>query len=107
MRSFPDAALLARPTGGGSERTILRCVQGRSYAVGPGGIFHVDCVPPDSPYPSQRILRFWDAATEEDRAVGVFEAPATMGLSVSPDGRTVLYDRGTEAQELMMIDNFR
>jgi len=99
---------LARPTGGGAERTVVRCVNSRSYAVGPQGIFHVDCSTPDAPVPSQRVLRHWDAATGQDRAMGVFEAPATAHLAVSPDGRSILYDRSNAATfALMMIENFR
>ena len=29
------------------------------------------------------------------------------GLSVSPDGRTILYGASAEASDLMMIENFR
>ncbi len=109
LRSARDAgdALLARPTGGGAERTVLRCVNVTSYAVGPQGIFHVDCSAPDAPSPSQRVLRYWDAKTGQDRAVATFEAPMTFYLSVSPDGRSVLYDRSTQGYDLMMIENFR
>ena len=102
--------LLARPTGGGAERTVVRCVNARSYAVGPQGIFHVDgCAETaDAGLPPQRVLRYWDPATEQDRAMGVFEAPATAHLAVSPDGRSLLYDRSNAAMfDLMMIENFR
>jgi eukaryotic-like serine/threonine-protein kinase len=100
--------LLARPTGGGAERTILPCVNSRSYAVGPQGIFHVDCSAPDAPLPSQRVLRYWDATTERDREVGIFEAAETAHLAVSPDGRSILYDRSNASRfDLMMIESFR
>jgi len=106
LRSMNDA-LLARPTAGGAERTVLRCVNGWSYAVGPHGIFHVDCNPPDAPSASQHVLRHWDTATGRDRVVSTFEAPTTFSLSVAPDGRSVLYDRSTQGYDLMMIENFR
>jgi Tol biopolymer transport system component/tRNA A-37 threonylcarbamoyl transferase component Bud32 len=107
LRTWWGAALLARPTSGGTERTILPCVNVKSYAVGPQGIFHVDCNPPETLFPSQRALRYWDAATGRDRVVGTFEASVTEGLSVSPDGRSILYDRSTQTIDLMMIENFR
>ena len=101
-------ALLARPTSGGAERTIVRCVNARSYAVGPQGIFHVDCTAPDAPVPAQRVLRYWAAATGQDRSIATFEAPLTSHLSASADGRSFLYDRSNAAMfDLMMIENFR
>ena len=100
--------MLARPTSGGAERTIVRCVNARSYAVGPQGIFHVDCTAPDAPVPAQRVLRYWAAATGQDRAIATFEAPLTAHLSASADGQSFLYDRSNAAMyDLMMIENFR
>jgi len=107
MRKCGDAALLARPTAGGQERMILQCVEGWSYAVGPQGIFHIDCGSPEAPVASQRALRHWDAATGQDRPVGTVEAAWIAGLSVSPDGRSILYGRSTLGSDLMMIENFR
>jgi Tol biopolymer transport system component len=101
-------ALRTRPVAGGPERTIIRCVNQRSYAVGPQGIFHVDCRVPNAPLPSRRVLRFWNATTGQDGIVGTFDAPSTGHLSCSPDGRSVLYDRSNVAEyDLMMIENFR
>ena len=98
--------LLARPTSGGMERTIVRCVNERSYAVGPGGIFYLDCA--REPTSSQRALRHWDAATGQNRAIGTLEAPVTAHLCVSPDGRSILFDRSNASMfDLMMIENFR
>jgi len=83
---------------------LFRCVD-RSYAVGPDGVFHVDCQAPGAPL--QRVLRHWDAATGQDQAVGTFESDWIGGLSASPDGRSVIYGRTTPTQDLMMIENFR
>jgi Tol biopolymer transport system component len=108
MRSCQwEDALLARPTTGGAERTIFRCVE--SYAAGPQGVFSVDCRPdfPHTPRADRNVLRYWDAATGEDRPVGTFDANWVAGLSVSPDGRSVIYGRSIWAWDLMMIENFR
>lgn len=75
MRTCTSDALLARSTAGGQERMILQCVDGWSYAVGPQGIFHVDCSSPEAPVPSQHILRHWDAATGQGRAVAHSRPP--------------------------------
>ena len=82
----------ARPADGGRRGADDRpCVDARSYAVAPRGIFHVDCTAPDAPVPAQRILRYWDAATGQDRPVATFEASSIVGLSASPDGQSILY----------------
>jgi len=101
-------ALRARPIPGGPERTIIPCVNDRSWAVGPQGIFHVDCSLPDAPLPSRRVLLFWNATTGQDRTVGTFDAPTTSHLGSSPDGRSILYDRSNVGEyDLRMIENFR
>jgi Tol biopolymer transport system component len=108
MKVDSDGPLVARPTGGGEERVISSCVSQWSYAVGPEGVFHVDCGGPDSPPTSRRVLRHWNAATGEDRPVATFEADYVAGLSASPDGRTILYGQSPwGAGDLMMIENFR
>ncbi len=107
LRYRENSALVARPTEGGAERTIVGCVTMDCYAVGPQGLFYVACNPADVPFPSQRVLRHWDAATGQDRVVGTFEAPTPHTLAVSPDGQSILYDRSTEGYDLMMIENFR
>ena len=107
-RAPGQAPVLARPTAGGEERTIIGCAPASfGYAVGPEGVFHLDCqIPAD---PSQRILRRWDAGTGKDRPLATLDtgAWAALGLSVSPDGRSILYTRATWSQDLMTIENFR
>ena len=39
--------------------------------------------------------------------VATLQAAWVAGMSVSPDGRTVLYRRSTLASDLTMIENFR
>jgi len=106
LRGCQSAALLARPTGGGSERTIVPCVDAQNYAVGPQGVLHVDCTPPGVPSASQRTLRHWEAATGHDRLVATIEGAWVAGVTASPDG-SVLWGRSTMASDLMMIENFR
>jgi Tol biopolymer transport system component len=101
-----DAPLLARPTAGGEERTIIGCIAGSfGYAVGPDGVLYLDC----DIDRSHRILRHWDARTGQDRQLGTLDKGTwlALGLSVSPDGRSILYTHATASNDLMMIDNFR
>jgi Tol biopolymer transport system component/DNA-binding winged helix-turn-helix (wHTH) protein len=101
--------LLARPTAGGEERLIVPCVDMWDYAVGPDGIFQIDCLGPGGRADLRRALRYWDAATKRDREVAILDlGPGhNGGLSASPDGRRVLYSPFTHEHHLMMIENFR
>jgi Tol biopolymer transport system component len=101
--------LLAQPTAGGQEQLIVPCVDMWDYAVGPQGIFHIDCPGQGSGAASQRALRHWEAATRQDREVAILDLGhgTNLGLSVSPDGRAVIYSPFTHEHHLMMIENFR
>ena len=104
-----DTPLLARPTAGGAERTIIACIPRWGYAVGPEGVFHQDYHAPSTGNPSRRALRHWDARTGQDRLLATLDTGplAPLGLSVSPDGQSVLFTHATRSQDLLMIDNFR
>jgi Tol biopolymer transport system component len=101
-------ALLARPTSGGRPHTLLACVPTlTSWAAGPRGIVHAQCEPPRVDEPAVQTVRYLDLATGKDEPLATVEGSSIVGLSVSPDGKTVLYGRGVTTSALMMIDNFR
>jgi Tol biopolymer transport system component len=91
---------------GGPERQVIYCVQWRCFTVGPAGVYHLGCTanPRGAPMP----LYLLDPATGRDRLLGNVEA-AGGTITVSPDGRTILYSRVMVNQDsdLMMIENFR
>ena len=98
-----DSPLLALPLAGGPERKVLDCVPGKGFAVGPGGIYHLGCTADLRSVPLYRL----DPATGQDRLLGKLE-DAVSGLTVSPDGKTILYTkRESHGSDLMMIENFR
>jgi Tol biopolymer transport system component len=98
--------LLARPTVGGEERTVLPCAS--RVAPHPlGGILYLVC-PREGAVPSRHELRRLDEATGEDQAVATIEGDFISGLSLSADGQTVLYGLSSwGTSDLMMIENFR
>jgi len=102
-RTFAKASLLALPLAGGPERKVLECVSSRGFAVGPGGIYHLGCTADLRAVP----LYLLDTATGRDRLLGTLEN-AVFGLTVSTDGKTILYTKWeNQGSELMMIENFR
>jgi eukaryotic-like serine/threonine-protein kinase len=101
-------ALLARPISGGRPRSVLPCVPTlQSWAVGPRGIVHVECDPPSADEPAVQTLRYLDFATGKDEPLATVEGSSIVGVSVSPDGKSILYGRNVMSSALMMIDNFR
>jgi Tol biopolymer transport system component len=102
-----DGPLMGRPTAGGDERTILPCARPFGYAVAPRGIIHVACLTQEAGGSPQRVLRYWDAATGQDSPVATVTADVIASLSVSPDGRSIVYAGGVFTSDLMMIENFR
>ena len=109
QRDVGENPLLAMPTADGEERTVIPCVPHWGYAVGPRGVFHLDCNPPGALISTRRALRFWEARRGPDQLLttldtGPFEP---FGLSASPDGQEVLFTRDVLSRDLMMIEDFR
>ena len=104
-----DSPLLVMPLSGGSPRQLVACVKRTAFGVGRHGIYYVPCVAAADP-----PLHVIDPETGRDRHLGTLEqfepshdAPA-LGLSISPDGMSVLYLRHmSDSADLMLIENFR
>jgi Tol biopolymer transport system component len=108
-----DGPLLFQPLTRGTPRPVLPCVRG-SVAVGTAGVYYTPCAPAgqaddDAP------IRVFDAATGKDRLFGTLDEafwPAIGrnegAFAISPDGRTLLYNRtGSREAELMLLEHFR
>jgi serine/threonine protein kinase len=100
-RRLGPSPLLALPLGGGPEREIARCVS--IFAVGPAGLYSLECSDgPETP------LFARDPATGHGRLLGKLDRAEGAGLTVSPDGKTILFAKAVgEGSDLMMIENFR
>jgi Tol biopolymer transport system component len=108
-QSAERGALLARPTSGGRPRTVLPCVPTMfSWAAGARGIVHAECGPPLGPLGvRQQTLRYLDFASGKDEPLATVDGDWIGGLSIAPDGQSILYGRRLASSSLMMIDNFR
>jgi Tol biopolymer transport system component len=100
MRRMDPSPLLALPLAGGPEREVAKCVW--IFAVGPAGLYSEECS--DGPPP----LFVRDPVTGQGRLLGKLDRTDGAGLTVSPDGKTILFTRNVgEGSDLMMIENFR
>jgi Tol biopolymer transport system component len=100
-----DSPLMAMALPGGAARQLLACVKNSAFGAGPRGVYYVPC--DASPDPPVHVM---DPDTGRDRRLGTLEKLATrpLGLSVSPDGNTIVYPRYIPGNaDLMLIENFR
>jgi Tol biopolymer transport system component/serine/threonine protein kinase len=100
-----DSPLMMLALTGGEPRRLIACVKNSAFGVGPRGVYYVPCeVRAD---PSLRVL---DLTTGRDERLGTLDGmkDRPLGLSVSPDGKTVAYPRQVLSRaDLMLIENFR
>jgi hypothetical protein len=90
------------PASGGIAVKVLEGVVLASFAVIEGGIYYIDRPSGEAP------LQYFDFATRRSRTVARNLGNVGLGLTASPDGRTILYSRiDSSVDDLMMVENFR
>jgi serine/threonine protein kinase/Tol biopolymer transport system component len=108
------------PKNGGEPAAVLEEVAERAFAPAKDGIYYIEQRPGQefSPHvigmigrpisqPTGR-LRFYDFRTARSVTLSELGTGITLGLTVSPDGRTALFSRSdSPASDLVMIENFR
>lgn len=101
----PAQPLLSVPLTGGPPQQVVPCIHARWFFVGPQGVYYCHCGE------GEPTLRLLDPATNQDRLFAALTDPDfgdPRGLSVSPDGTTILYSKHIKAgSDLMLIENFR
>jgi Tol biopolymer transport system component len=86
----------------GSDRQVEECGRARNLASSASAFYYVGCA--DGPELS--LNRFDPASGQRERLGGI--SNVNLGLTVSPDGKTILYARENAAgADLMMVDGFR
>jgi len=91
------------PASGGQPAKVLEGVVSRAFVVLQKGIYYID--QPSGEYG----LRFFDFATGKSTTVARnLGNDVDLGLTASPDGRTILYSRvDSSVDDLMLVENFR
>jgi Tol biopolymer transport system component len=90
------------PLSGGVATKVLEGVVRSNFTVLAGGIYYID-------QPSgEARLQYFDFATARSRTVARNLGNVGLGLTASPDGRTILYTRNdSSVDDLMLVENFR
>jgi TolB protein len=103
-----DSPLVMLSLAGKPPRQLVACVKsqgfvaGRRSAIG-ASVYYAPCGP--GPQTSVHLL---ESATGRDRVVANVSEPFFVnGLTVSPDGNTILVHRGAETADLVLIENFQ
>jgi Tol biopolymer transport system component/DNA-binding winged helix-turn-helix (wHTH) protein len=94
-------SLLALPGRESEVEGLPRVSHAALWALSPGGIYFV---PAEAP----RSLRYFDFATKQTRQIFEADNYFGSGLSVSPDGRWLMYSLvGDVNSDIMLVDHFR
>jgi Tol biopolymer transport system component/DNA-binding winged helix-turn-helix (wHTH) protein len=100
-----DSPLMMLVLANGDARQLLACVRNSAFGVGPEGVYYVPCDPT-----SDATVHVVDLKTRGTRRLGTLDGlmERPLGLTVSPDGNTIVYPRkGQSTADLMLIENFR
>lgn len=108
------SALWRVPVSGGAPAKILDGVILANFAVLAGGIYYIDRPSAERgihyvDIPTGEVrLRYFDLATRKFTTVAPNLGNVDTPLTVSPDGRTILYTRlDASVNDLMLVANFR
>ena len=80
---------------------LPRLLNSGAWSLASGGIYFV---PAEAP----RSVRYFDFTSKQIRPIFEVEKDFGGGLSVSPDGRWILYSQaGDQNSDIMLVDHFR
>lgn len=102
-KSDTDARLFRSGLDGSGEVEVLNGIAQRGFVFAPNRIFYVS-----SEGSNQYTIRRFTPSTREDRPLLTVTTPMYLGLSLSPDGRFLVYTQiDSQAADLMLVSNFR
>ena len=104
MKGQDDSPIWRVPNQGGDEAEVLGPIFRRNFDVAKDGIYFI----PGPDRSKSHSIRFFSFATGEIKTVASIENPWNSYITVSPDGRQILYPKlDLEGSDLMLVENFR
>jgi len=89
---------------GGEESQVLSSVVYCAFCVVNEGIYFI----PEPGAERKSSIQFLSFATGKVTTVAPMSGPPSEGLSISPDGRSLLFSQvDEEGSDLMLVENFR
>ena len=98
-----SGSLCKMPVGGGNESQVFPSVPWRSFCLVNEGIYFIPA--PDTDRKSS--IQFLGFATDKVKTVAPMSGRLYEGVSVSPDGRSLLFSQVDDTgSDLMLVENF-
>ncbi len=102
--SHGNNSLWKVPREGGEETVVLESVDGNAFGVVKEGIYFI----PKQDAAGRDSIQFFNFATKRISPISTIESAMFANLSVSPDGRWILYSQTDQlGSDLMLVENFR
>jgi hypothetical protein len=106
-----SAGIYKMPLQGGEEERVLDRGAGgtgwSNWALASNGIYFRDAKKSKDNH-DIGVLNFFEFATRKTITISTLDQPQGLGLTVSADGRSVLYDDNGDAESsIMLVKNFR
>jgi Tol biopolymer transport system component len=99
-----STGLWKMPVSGGPENQVLPSVVYRAFSVTGDGIYFI----PESGMDGKTFIEFLSFSTGKVKRVALIPGQVFLGLSASPDGRSILFTQvDQEGIDLMLVENFR
>ena len=103
-KEMVSADLWKMPVSGGEESQVFPSVARDAFCLVKEGIYFIPGPGADRKF----SIQFLSFATGKVKTVAPMSAPPAEGLSVSPDGRSLLFSQFDEVgSDLMLVENFR
>ena len=101
-RELADQGLWRMQLAGGAEQQIAPAVRNWDFSLTSQGVYYVSPAEPGQ----KACIRYLNFATNVTTWIFNLEGTPTLGLTVAPDGRSLLYVEAVGKQDIVLVNNF-